>query len=86
MKSAADRHGARRDERKSVMTEVWARLRSCLPRLACFGTGTGWPDVIVATVMAALALHGAITVIREAASELRDSGFAPYLSEGIKPS
>jgi divalent metal cation (Fe/Co/Zn/Cd) transporter len=54
--------------------------------LACFGTGTGWPDVIVATVMAALALHGAITVIREAASELRDSGFAPYLSEGIKPS
>jgi hypothetical protein len=84
LKSAADRHGARRDERKSVMTEVWARLRSCLPRLACFGTG--WPDVIFATVMTALVLHGAITVIREAASELRYSGFAPFLSEGIKPS
>ena len=36
LKSAADRHGARRDERKSVMTEVWARLRSCLPPLGVF--------------------------------------------------
>ena len=58
-----------------MMTEVWASLRSCFPRLACFGTGTGWPDVIVASVMAALALHGVITVIREAASELRELEF-----------
>jgi Co/Zn/Cd efflux system component len=36
-----------------------------------FGTGTGWPDVIVAAVMAVLALQGAATVIRQARSELR---------------
>jgi len=36
-----------------------------------FGTGTGWPDVIVAAAMAVLALQGAATVIRQAWSDLR---------------
>lgn len=36
-----------------------------------FGTGTGWPDIIVAAVMAVLALWGAGQVIRQAAGELR---------------
>jgi Co/Zn/Cd efflux system component len=36
-----------------------------------FGTGTGWPDVLVAAVMAMLALQGAVMVIRQARSELR---------------
>jgi Co/Zn/Cd efflux system component len=35
-----------------------------------FGTGTGWPDVIVAAVMAALGIQGAIQVIRHALEEL----------------
>ena len=39
-----------------------------------FGTGAGWPDVIVAAVMAMLALQGAATVIRQARSELRSDG------------
>jgi Co/Zn/Cd efflux system component len=38
-----------------------------------FGTGTGWPDVVVAAVMAALAIQGAVLVIRQAAGELRMS-------------
>jgi len=35
------------------------------------GTGAGWPDTIVATIMAALALQGAWTVIRQSLGELR---------------
>ena len=37
--------------------------------LGAFGTGTGWPDLIVATAM--LALTAAWTVTRHARDELR---------------
>jgi hypothetical protein len=33
--------------------------------------GTGWPNVIVAVIMAILALQGAVLVIRQAVNELR---------------
>jgi Co/Zn/Cd efflux system component len=36
-----------------------------------FGTGTGWPDLIVAVIMAGLALQGAWTVIGQSLGELR---------------
>jgi Co/Zn/Cd efflux system component len=36
-----------------------------------FGTGTGWPDIAVAGVMAALALHSGWQVVRLAALEMR---------------
>jgi Co/Zn/Cd efflux system component len=36
-----------------------------------FGTGTGWPDVIVAAIMAGLALQGAWIVMRQSLGELR---------------
>ena len=36
-----------------------------------FGTGTGWPDLIVAVIMAALALQGSYVVIQQSAAELR---------------
>lgn len=36
-----------------------------------FGTGSAWPDLAVAGVMAALALAGAVTVLRQARAELR---------------
>ena len=39
--------------------------------LGVFGTGTGWPDLIVATAMAVLALTAAWTVTRHARDELR---------------
>jgi Co/Zn/Cd efflux system component len=42
-----------------------------LAALGVFGTGTGWPDTIVATIMAVLALQGAFTVVQHALSELR---------------
>ena len=39
-----------------------------------FGTGAGWPDLIVATIMATLALQGAWMVVRRASGELRPPG------------
>ena len=39
--------------------------------LGVFGTGTGWPDVTVAAIMAGLALQGAATVMRQSLAELR---------------
>jgi Co/Zn/Cd efflux system component len=36
-----------------------------------FGTGTGWPDVIVASIMAGLALQGAWMVLQQSLQELR---------------
>ena len=42
-----------------------------LAALGVFGTGTAWPDLVVAAFMAGLALIGAVTVLRHARSELR---------------
>ncbi|MFV0359672.1 cation transporter [Tropicimonas sp.] len=39
--------------------------------LGVFGTGTGWPDIAVATVMAALAIQGAVVIVRQALGEFR---------------
>ena len=36
-----------------------------------FGTGTGWPDIIVASVMAALGVSGGWQIMRQATGELR---------------
>jgi Co/Zn/Cd efflux system component len=44
--------------------------------LGVFGTGTGWPDVIVAAIMASLSISGGWQIIRQARGELR-----PVLSE-----
>jgi Co/Zn/Cd efflux system component len=40
--------------------------------LGVFGTGTVWPDVLVAAVMALLALSATVTVLRLARQELAD--------------
>ena len=40
--------------------------------LGVFGTGSAWPDLAVASLMAALALHGGWTVMRQARGELGD--------------
>jgi Co/Zn/Cd efflux system component len=50
---------------------VLGNLAVLLAAFGVFGTGTGWPDVIVAAIMAALALQGAWVVIRHASTELR---------------
>ncbi len=46
-------------------------LAVLLAALGVFGTGTGWPDIAVAAIMASLALTGAVQVIRQASGELR---------------
>lgn len=39
--------------------------------LGVFGTGAGWPDIIVAAIMAGLALQGAVVVVRHSRMELK---------------
>jgi len=51
--------------------DVVANLAVLAAALGVFGTGTGWPDIIVAAIMSALALQGAVIVVRQALSELR---------------
>lgn len=53
--------------------DVLGNLAVLLAALGVFGTGTGWPDVAVAAIMAALALQGAWTVIGHSWLELRAS-------------
>ena len=53
--------------------DVLGNLAVLLAALGVFGTGTGWPDIAVAAIMAALALQGAWTVIGHSWSALRPS-------------
>jgi Co/Zn/Cd efflux system component len=46
-----------------------------------FGTSAGWPDLVVATIMAALGLQGALVVMRRAAAELARSSRPSLTSE-----
>ena len=65
----------------SNMRSVWLCSRNdvignfavLLAALGVFGTGTGWPDVIVASAMGGLALQGAWRVIRQASGELSEA-------------
>jgi Co/Zn/Cd efflux system component len=51
--------------------DVLGNLAVLLAAAGVFGTGTGWPDVVVAAIMAGLALQGATTVMRQSLGELR---------------
>jgi Co/Zn/Cd efflux system component len=51
--------------------DVLGNLAVLLAAIGVFGTGTGWPDIIVAAIMAGLALQGATVVIRQSFAELR---------------
>ncbi|EYC51393.1 cation transporter [Hylemonella gracilis str. Niagara R] len=61
------------------MRSVWLCSRNdaignvavMLAALGVFGTGAAWPDLLVASLMAALALQGGWLVLRQARSELR---------------
>jgi hypothetical protein len=74
----------------SNMRSVWICSRNdaignfavLLASAGVFGTGTGWPDVIVASIMAALGISGGCQIIRQALSELTQSaaGMLPALS------
>jgi len=51
--------------------DVLGNLAVLVAALGVFGTGTGWPDVIVALIMAGLALQGAWIVLQQSSQELR---------------
>ena len=51
--------------------DVLGNLAVLLAALGVFGTGTGWPDLIIAGAMAVLALQGAALVVKHALGELR---------------
>lgn len=51
--------------------DVLGNLAVLLAAAGVFGTGTGWPDIAVAAIMATLALQGAFVVLNQSWSELR---------------
>jgi Co/Zn/Cd efflux system component len=71
------------------MRSVWicsrndaiGNLAVLLAALGVFGTGTGWPDVIVAGVMAGLGIWGGAQIIWQASDELRASAPAAVPAE-----
>jgi len=68
------------------MRSVWICSRNdaignvavLLAALGVFGTGTPWPDLIVAALMAALGISGGISVWQLARRELRAGAHAPH--------
>ena len=50
--------------------DVLGNLAVLLAAAGVFGTGTGWPDIIVAAIMASLALQGAWLVIHQSLAEI----------------
>lgn len=57
--------------------DVLGNLAVLAAAAGVFGTGAGWPDAIVAAIMACLALQGSWVVLRQAADELRISRPVP---------
>jgi Co/Zn/Cd efflux system component len=51
--------------------DALGNLTVMLATMGVFGTGTGWPDVIVAAIMGGLGLSGGWQIVRQARSELR---------------
>lgn len=51
--------------------DVLGNMAVLLAALGVFGTGTGWPDILVAIIMASLAIQGAFAVLPQARRELR---------------
>lgn len=70
----------------SNMRSVWICSRNdaignvavMLAAVGVFGTGSAWPDLVVAAVMGALALTGAWTVLKQARAELRGAPAAAH--------
>jgi Co/Zn/Cd efflux system component len=72
------------------MRSVWLCSRNdaignaavLLAAVGVFGTGTMWPDVVVALLMAGLGLQGGIAVMRQARAELHAAGPLSTASSG----
>ena len=71
------------------MRSVWICSRNdaignvavVLAAAGVFGTGTAWPDLIVAAVLAALGLSGGWQIVRQARAELRQERGRPQPAE-----
>ena len=74
----AHRHGDANMRSAWICTrnDVLGNLAVLLAAAGVFGTGTGWPDVIVAAIMAALAIQGSAVVLRQSLGELRQAALA----------
>lgn len=53
--------------------DVLGNLAVLIAAAGVLGTGTLWPDVIVASIMAGLAIQGSWVVIRQSLGELNDA-------------
>lgn len=51
--------------------DAFGKVAVMLAALGVFGTGSAWPDLIVASIMAVLALTGGFQVFRHAVAELK---------------
>ncbi|RYY38005.1 MAG: cation transporter, partial [Sphingomonadales bacterium] len=73
------------------MRSVWICSRNdaignvsvVLAAAGVFGTGTAWPDLIVAGIMAALGISGGVQIIRQARSELGVERRSHTLENGV---
>lgn len=53
--------------------DLFGTIAVLLAALGVLGTGTGWPDIVVAAIMAGIALQGSFVVIRQSSRELRST-------------
>ena len=51
--------------------DVIGNLAVLVAAAGVFGTGTGWPDIVVASIMALLGLSGGWPIVRHALKELQ---------------
>jgi len=71
------------------MRSVWICSRNdaignaavLLAAAGVFGSGTGWPDIVVAAIMAMLAISGGWQICRQALGELRHTRRFPLAAE-----
>ncbi len=69
-------------EGNANMRSVWLCTRNdaigniavMLAALGVLGSGTAWPDLVVGLVMAGLALHSGVQILRQAGQELEQAG------------
>lgn len=72
------------------MRSVWVCSRNdaignfavVLAAAGVFGTGTSWPDVIVAAIMGGLGLSGGLSIVRQARGELGRREFPAPVAAG----
>lgn len=62
--------------------DVLGNFAVLLAAAGVFGTGTGWPDIVMAAIMAGLAIQGAWLVVRHAFVELKSVNSQHAMASG----